>query len=220
MDNRKKGANGQSSRPGEYEMLDHNMNNAYGSPNAGHPTGQPLPQYAGQQGSVSRSDLDVLETTAAPEAYAYDGYSGYPAQGGHPAGYAGDAGVGYFHQDDSYSQHQMAYAPDYASEAAHQQYKPLPTPHTLPIHEPRSLTSTPVMADDGDDKERSASQQKIDPRIMPEPSPLVSGIYDNQAAPPPGARKFKRFQSQRRRRVKAIELTAGNVVLDCPVPRA
>ncbi|KAJ2656195.1 hypothetical protein IWW48_005155 [Coemansia sp. RSA 1200] len=220
MDNRKKGANGQSSRPGEYEMLDHNMNNAYGSPNAGHPTGQPLPQYAAQQGSVSRSDLDVLETTAAPEAYAYDGYSGYPAQGGHPAGYAGDAGVGYFHQDDSYSQHQMAYAPDYASEAAHQQYKPLPTPHTLPIHEPRSLTSTPVMADDGEDKERSASQQKIDPRIMPEPSPLVSGIYDNQAAPPPGARKFKRFQSQRRRRVKAIELTAGNVVLDCPVPRA
>ncbi|KAI9500757.1 glycosyltransferase family 2 protein [Coemansia spiralis] len=55
---------------------------------------------------------------------------------------------------------------------------------------------------------------------MPEPSPLASSLYDNQHAPPPGARKFKRFQSQRRRKLKAVQLTAGNLVLDCPVPHA
>ncbi|KAJ1664341.1 hypothetical protein IW140_004152 [Coemansia sp. RSA 1813] len=224
MDNRKKGTNGQPGRPGEYEMLDRNMSNPYSSPNASHPP--PQPQFAAQQGNVSRSDLDVLETTAPTAPFPYEAYSSYPQQSGHPAPYPADAGVGYFHQDDNYSQHQMPFAREYEDSAygdpsQQQPYKPLPTPHTLQLHEPRSLTSTPIMADDiDDDKDRSTSQQRIDPRIMPEPSPLVSGIYDNQIAPPPGARKFKRFQSQRRRKVKAIELTAGNVVLDCPVPRA
>ncbi|KAJ2400346.1 hypothetical protein GGI23_002091, partial [Coemansia sp. RSA 2559] len=113
MDNRKKGANGQPGRPGEYEMLDRNMNDSYNSPNASHPLPQPQPHYAAQQGNVSRSDLDVLETTAPVEPFQYEAYPPYPQQGGHPAPYPADAGVGYFHQDDSYNHQQMPFAQEY-----------------------------------------------------------------------------------------------------------
>ncbi|KAJ1861258.1 hypothetical protein LPJ57_006550, partial [Coemansia sp. RSA 486] len=93
MDNKKRNVLNTpgSGRAGEYEMLDRNMTGTNYS------AGQP--QYGAQPvGNVSRSDLDVLETTAPPQnaSFQYDMYGGnqYGADaGGH---YAADAGVGYF----------------------------------------------------------------------------------------------------------------------------
>ncbi|KAJ2157787.1 hypothetical protein GGF46_004251 [Coemansia sp. RSA 552] len=235
---RKRGA---ANGAGEYEMLDRNMSNPY-APDPSAPPMAPAPHYAAPNpGNVSRSDLDVLETTAAGgEPYnnnSYDMYSGYhnPADHPQPVQYHGDGGAGYFNQDPHYGQHQQppppgGYHPDYAGSgfmdpAQPVASKPLPTPHTLTLHEAHSIPSTPVMSDDattasGNKEGRAKPTARFDPRIMPEPDPMVASLYDMNQAPPPGARQYKRFQSQRRRKVKAVELTSGNVVLDSHVPSA
>ncbi|KAJ2311518.1 hypothetical protein H4R23_002662, partial [Coemansia sp. Cherry 401B] len=103
------------------------------------------------------------------------------------------------------------------------QSKPLPTPHAMTLHEAYSIPSTPVMTDDVAStagKEGKKAPVRFDPRIMPDPDPVVASLYDMEQAPPPGARRYKRFQSQRRRKFKAVELTSGNIVLDSPVPSA
>ncbi|KAJ2879325.1 hypothetical protein FB639_003115, partial [Coemansia asiatica] len=211
------------SRAGEYEMLDRNMTGTnYGA-------GQQ--QYGSSQaaGNVSRSDLDVLETTAPAHnaSFQYDMYGEYPADtSGH---YAADAGVGYFQHGGNDYDNSGAYGDGYQ-----QPYKPLPTPNmyggqsatnqSIGLHEARSVTSTPVMTDDGHGSIRreagDASNVKFDPRIMPTPDPVIANLYDSQQAPPPNARKYKHFQSQRRHKLKEIELTAGHLVIDRPVPRA
>ncbi|KAJ2861026.1 hypothetical protein GGH94_005159 [Coemansia aciculifera] len=243
MDNNKrKGAAAGGSaggRPGEYEMLDRNMTGAYAGS-----TGQ-QPHFASHaQTGVSQSDLDVLETTAPAEPYQYDMYSGYHTQGEPSAPYPADAGVGYFHQDDHYGQQQgTQYHQDYAASSPYmdpgyaQPYKPLPTPlmpaasginregamspYGMSLHEAQSIQGTPVTSDDGIvAKEATSAPVKIDPRIMPQADPLVASLYDMQQAPPPNARKFKRFQSQRNRKLQKVVLTAGNLVVDCPVPKS
>ncbi|KAJ2486683.1 hypothetical protein IWW37_005530 [Coemansia sp. RSA 2050] len=240
MDNNKrKGAAAGGSaggRPGEYEMLDRNMTGAYAGS-----TGQ-QPHFANHaQTGVSQSDLDVLETTAPNEPYQYDMYSGYHAQGEPSAPYPVDAGVGYFHQDDHYGQQQgTQYHQDYAASSPYmdagytQPYKPLPTPqmpginregamspYGMSLHEAQSIQGTPVTSDDGIvAKEAAAAPAKFDPRIMPQADPLVASLYDMQQAPPPNARKFRRFQSQRNRKLQKVVLTAGNLVVDCPVPKS
>ncbi|KAJ2816542.1 hypothetical protein IWW50_006460, partial [Coemansia erecta] len=100
--------------------------------------------------------------------------------------------------------------------------KPLPTPHTMTLHEAYSIPSTPVMSDDAGttSKETESKPVRFDPRIMPELDPVVASLYDQEQAPPPGARQYKRFQSQRRRKLHAVALTSGNVVLDNNVPNA
>ncbi|KAJ2683125.1 hypothetical protein IWW39_005673 [Coemansia spiralis] len=241
MDNNKrKGAAAGGSaggRPGEYEMLDRNMTGAYAGS-----TGQ-QPHFANHaQTGVSQSDLDVLETTAPNEPYQYDMYSGYHAQGEPSAPYPADAGVGYFHQDDHYGQQQgVQYHQDYAASSPYmdagytQPYKPLPTPqmpginregamspYGMSLHEAQSIQgTTPMPSDDGVvAKEAAAAPVKFDPRIMPQADPLVASLYDMQQAPPPNARKFRRFQSQRNRKLQKVVLTAGNLVVDCPVPKS
>ncbi|KAJ2809660.1 hypothetical protein H4S07_003128, partial [Coemansia furcata] len=242
MDNNKrKGAassGGAGSRPGEYEMLDRNMTGAYvGS------TGQ-QPHHANHaQTGVSQSDLDVLETTAPAEHYQYDMYSGYHPQGEPSAPYPADAGVGYFHQDDHYGQQQgTQYHQDYAASSPYmdpgytQPYKPLPTPqmpavsginregavspYGMSLHEAQSIQGTPVTSDDGIVTKEAAAPAKVDPRFMPQADPLVASLYDMQQAPPPNARRFRRFQSQRNRKLQKVVLTAGNLVVDCAVPKS
>ncbi|KAJ2097573.1 hypothetical protein GGI09_003755, partial [Coemansia sp. S100] len=135
-----------------------------------------------------------------------------------------------YHQDYAASSPYMD--PGYA-----QPYKPLPTPlmpaasginregamspYGLSLHEAQSIQGTPVTSDDGIiAKEATSAPVKIDPRIMPQADPLVASLYDMQQAPPPNARKFKRFQSQRNRKLQKVVLTAGNLVVDCPVPKS
>ncbi|KAI9590938.1 glycosyltransferase family 2 protein [Syncephalis fuscata] len=43
-------------------------------------------------------------------------------------------------------------------------------------------------------------------------------LYDNAQAPPPNARRYQNYQDGRRRSIRRIELTSGNLVVDCPVP--
>ncbi|KAJ1999655.1 hypothetical protein H4R26_004974, partial [Coemansia thaxteri] len=247
MDNKRKGAATPGSaggRPGEYEMLDRNMTGAYAS--SGTPNAIQHPQFAGQhQPGVSQSDLDVLETTAPVEPYAYNMYAGYhPSQGEPSAPYPVDAGAGYF-QDDHYIQQQPGqYHQEFAASSPYmdaaytqQPYKPLPTPQMpaaaginregaaspyggLSLHEAHSIQGTPVISDDGVGVAKEAPPAIIDPRIMPEVDPLIASLYDVHQAPPPNARKYKRYQSQRNRRLKKVVLTAGNLVVDCAVPRS
>ncbi|KAJ2616119.1 hypothetical protein H4S08_000932 [Coemansia sp. RSA 1365] len=235
--NKKRGAANTAGRPGEYEMLDRNMTNPYTNPSAP-PMAQP-PRYDNpNMVNVSRSDLEVLETTAPAEPYNYDMYSGYhhnpaehaaPYPSEHAAPYPADAGAGYFQHDGQYVQpaaeqyHQDYANSGYMEPGMGQPSKPLPlpTPQTLTLHEAYSIPSTPIMSDDGgpSGKEgKSTPAIKFDPRIMPDPDPAVASLYDVQQAPPPGARNYKRYQSQRRRKLKAVELTSGNLVLDSPVP--
>ncbi|KAJ2575373.1 Chitin synthase, class 1, partial [Coemansia sp. RSA 1836] len=119
-----------------------------------------------------------------------------------------------------------------------QPYKPLPTPqmpavsginregamspYGISLHEAQSIQGTPVTSDDGIiTKEAGPSAPvKIDPRIMPEADPLVASLYDMQQAPPPNARNYRRFQSQRNRKLQKVVLTSGNLVVDCPVPKS
>ncbi|KAJ1721331.1 hypothetical protein LPJ53_004132 [Coemansia erecta] len=234
-------------RAGEYEMLDRNMTGAnYSSgtqqPYGAHPSG----------GNVSRSDLDVLENTGPVHnnSYQHDMYGGgAPAAGGQYAGdtssgyYGGDAGGHYVdnaggqYQNDAgvgYFQHGDEYGAGAYDNGYQQAYKPLPTPNMLAgaptnqsfggLHEARSVTSTPVMTDDGYGsvkRENAATPTaKFDPRIMPQADPVIASLYDDQQAPPPNARKYKHFQSQRRHKLKEIELTAGHLIIDRPVPNA
>ncbi|KAJ1742023.1 hypothetical protein LPJ78_003153 [Coemansia sp. RSA 989] len=228
MDTRKKGNGGSQSGGGSYEMLDRNMTNQYDT-NPSAPPLAPQPQYASpHQANVSRSDLEVLETTAA-DPYNYDMYPAYQNEPEHAAPYHADAGAGYF-QDPHYAQQPQPgmYSQEYANSAymdggMPQPPKPLPTPHAMSLHEAYSIPSTPVMSDDGGEPKHGKEGKqrvKIDPRIMPDPDPVVASLYDMDQAPPPGARNFKRFQSQRRRKLKAVQLTSGNVVIDNPVPDA
>ncbi|KAJ2719632.1 hypothetical protein GGI07_005098 [Coemansia sp. Benny D115] len=228
MDNKKRGPSNAAGagRPGEYEMLDVNMTGSYANS-----VQQQQPHHYGQQhmGNVSRSDLDVLENTGPSQGhgvgYQYDMYGGYQNPG-QPAGhYDANAGVGYFqHGGDQYTD-------PYGDPGYQQPYKPLPTPHaqmpgaplanSFVLKEPRSMTSTPALTDDGSVSVRKeGAVVTIDPRIMPETDPMIADLYNDEHAPPPGARNFKRFQSQRRRKFKEIELTAGNLVIDSAVPRA
>ncbi|KAJ1758650.1 hypothetical protein GGH19_004441 [Coemansia sp. RSA 1807] len=232
MDNRKKGGAGTPTGGGSYEMLDRNAQNQYGADPSAPPMAQPQPHYAQHnQDNVSRSDLDVLETNHGAEPYGYNVYPGYhnPAEPAAPypaPPYPADAGVGYF-QDPHYGQQPGAYHQDYANSGfidpmQPQAVKPLPTPHAMTLHEAYSLPSTPVMSDDTGPtgKEGKAPPVRFDPRIMPEADPAVASLYDVNQAPPPGARNYKRFQSKRRRQLRAVELTSGNVVIDNPVPDA
>jgi chitin synthase len=43
-------------------------------------------------------------------------------------------------------------------------------------------------------------------------------LYDTSHAPPPNARRYQTYQEDRRRSMRRIELTSGNLVVDCPVP--
>ncbi|KAJ2778560.1 hypothetical protein H4R18_004524 [Coemansia javaensis] len=224
--NRRRNGAGSPGRPGEYEMLDRNMSSQHINAN---PSAPPLgaPQYAApDQHAVSRSDLDILETTAPMYAGSY----GYGVQ--HP-----DSTVGFYPHDGQYVQQQQPPPPAgmYQHEYAGSGYgdhglapapKPLPTPHMMTLHEPYSVPSTPVMTDDGkapaakEARSGSAAGVRFDPRIMPEPDPVVASLYDVNAMPPPNARKYKRFQSQRKQKRKEVELTSGNLVLDSPAPSA
>ncbi|KAJ2789646.1 Chitin synthase, class 1, partial [Coemansia helicoidea] len=60
---------------------------------------------------------------------------------------------------------------------------------------------------------------RFDPRVMPEVDPAIASLYNMSEAPPPGARRYKHFQSQRRQKIKKVELTAGKLVMDRPVPQ-
>ncbi|ORX96631.1 glycosyltransferase family 2 protein [Basidiobolus meristosporus CBS 931.73] len=46
----------------------------------------------------------------------------------------------------------------------------------------------------------------------------IKDLVDPAFAPPENARRFERYVEERRRSLKHIELTSGNLVLDCPVP--
>ncbi|RKP09671.1 glycosyltransferase family 2 protein [Thamnocephalis sphaerospora] len=43
-------------------------------------------------------------------------------------------------------------------------------------------------------------------------------LYDTTQAPPPNARRYQGYQDDRRRSMRRVELTSGNLVVDCPVP--
>ncbi|KAJ2700708.1 Chitin synthase, class 1, partial [Coemansia spiralis] len=257
--NRKKGSPHSPVRPGEYEMLDRNMSDSYANPSA-----PPQPQYnpATRQG-VSRSDLDVLETTAAADPYGNSSmYADYPAehavayqpehavvyqpehavayqpehyaayQPGHAASFQADAGAGYFQHDGQFVPHpqqqqHVVYPSDYSGSAymdpsLPMPAKPLPTPHTLTLHEAHSIPSTPVMSDDTGLSTKGGPPPgpsvRFDPRVMPETDPTIANLYNMNDAPPVDARRYKHFQSQRRRKIKKVELTSGKLVMDNTVP--
>ncbi|KAK9761484.1 Chitin synthase, class 2, partial [Basidiobolus ranarum] len=46
----------------------------------------------------------------------------------------------------------------------------------------------------------------------------IQNLYDPTFSPPNNARRFQQYVEERRRSLKHIELTSGNLVLDCPVP--
>ncbi|KAJ1846441.1 hypothetical protein LPJ73_004535, partial [Coemansia sp. RSA 2703] len=146
MDKKRVGVNTPgSNRAGEYEMLDRNMagsnyNSGIQQPYGAHPNG----------GNVSRSDLDVLETTGPVHnnSYQHDMYGGGGVVGGGDH-YAGDASSGYYggeagghyvdnasgqYQNDAgvgYFQHGDEYGANTYDNGYQQAYKPLPTPNML-----------------------------------------------------------------------------------------
>jgi chitin synthase len=46
----------------------------------------------------------------------------------------------------------------------------------------------------------------------------LNRLYDVSEAPPPNARKFNEYQARRRKSMRTVALTSGNLVLDCKVP--
>ncbi|KAI9297160.1 glycosyltransferase family 2 protein [Neoconidiobolus thromboides FSU 785] len=55
------------------------------------------------------------------------------------------------------------------------------------------------------------------------PSPVhdedrLNQLYDVSQAPPPNSRKFQEYQARRRKSMRTVALTSGNLVLDCRVP--
>ncbi|KAJ1891283.1 hypothetical protein LPJ66_007009, partial [Kickxella alabastrina] len=220
-----------------------------GQPAPGQPQAHFAPQQPGNINRSDLDILETTAPAPIHNnPYQYDMYSGYPNAEDPASHYSADAGVGYFQHGDQYGQQPGQYPADYANPGygdpaygdpaypnqQQQPYKPLPMPgmqpvggplaHSFVLNEARSVTSTPAMTDDGRGSiTREAAgtpSAKLDPRIMPEVDPHIANLYDTQNAPPPGARNFKRFQSQRRRDLKRIELTAGNLVIDRPVPNA
>ncbi|KAJ1971765.1 Chitin synthase, class 1, partial [Dimargaris verticillata] len=62
------------------------------------------------------------------------------------------------------------------------------------------------------------SEKKIDPRANPETDPSIQHLYDYANAPPPSSRYYQSYQDLRTRQLQQVQLTSGNLVLDCPVP--
>ncbi|ORX68956.1 hypothetical protein DL89DRAFT_168763 [Linderina pennispora] len=229
-----------ASNPGEYEMLDRDYMSGYAQGANATPS---APQLNMGHQNISRSELDVLETTAPDPNASYYQYSTEPS-----TGLYADAGAGYYEPEGQYGHDgTLQYGNNYGNSGdtysyppmeAPQAYKPLPvpqmpaaginrdgapSPHLLPLREAHSIPGTPMMSNDGMSDKMSGSvlteQQKLDPRIMPEADPALSSLYNADNAPPPGARQYDRYQERRKRHLKQVELTSGNLVLDCPVPR-
>ncbi|PVU90169.1 hypothetical protein BB559_004760 [Furculomyces boomerangus] len=92
-----------------------------------------------------------------------------------------------------------------------------PSEHNFDLREPMSV---------GDFNQSEASYNQsyepkapIDPRLMPQVNPELSNLYDVSNAPPIDSRRYQAYQEQRMRHLKQVELTSGNLVVDCPVPQ-
>ncbi|KAJ9052854.1 hypothetical protein DSO57_1031707 [Entomophthora muscae] len=46
----------------------------------------------------------------------------------------------------------------------------------------------------------------------------IHQLYDVSQAPPPNSRKYREYQARRRKSMRTVALTSGNLVLDCRVP--
>ncbi|OLY82960.1 Chitin synthase 1 [Smittium mucronatum] len=108
-------------------------------------------------------------------------------------------------------------------------YRPLPIPakvlerhgspsfHNVSLREPAPLEDSSRYAESVEEYD-TESKTPIDPRLMPQVDPELSVLYDVSNAPPVDSRLYQTYQEQRMRHLKQVELTSGNLVVDCPVP--
>lgn len=61
-------------------------------------------------------------------------------------------------------------------------------------------------------------QKPFDPVPAYYATPAYNQAFTEENAPPPGARLHHEYQQQKVREVRMIQLTSGNLVVDCPVP--
>ncbi|KAJ1931728.1 hypothetical protein EC988_009691, partial [Linderina pennispora] len=163
-----------ASNPGEYEMLDRDYMSGYAQGANATPS---APQLNMAHHNISRSELDVLETTAPDPNASYYQYSTEPS-----TGLYADAGAGYYEPEGQYGHDgTLQYGNNYGNSGdtysyppmeAPQAYKPLPvpqmpaaginrdgapSPHLLPLHEAHSIPGTPMMSNDGMSDKMSGS---------------------------------------------------------------
>ncbi|KAJ1680152.1 hypothetical protein EV182_000584, partial [Spiromyces aspiralis] len=104
-----------------------------------------------------------------------------------------------------------------------------PSPHPVPLMEARPYTpnENPTLADMAKQEEANAlnaqhlspvRDEKLDPRVMPHIDDYTNSLINIENAPPEGARRREEYDIQRRRQLKQVTLTSGNLVLDCRVP--
>ncbi|PVU89863.1 hypothetical protein BB561_005142 [Smittium simulii] len=83
-----------------------------------------------------------------------------------------------------------------------------PSIKEIDLHEPQSIEY----------ESNISNRTPIDPRLMPQVDPQLSMLYDVSNAPPADSRLYQAYQQQRLRHLKQVELTSGNLIVDCPVP--
>ncbi|KAJ1929349.1 hypothetical protein IWQ60_001270 [Tieghemiomyces parasiticus] len=148
-----------------------------------------------------------------------------------PAGHHGymDADSVHTYQDSYYNitpntegGHGYEYEPEHVSLVQNAQgipvAAPLPTPGfaqgAYPLSASSSFTHQQPPAAPG----TPGSEKKIDPRDDPLVDPSIQFLYNTQDAPPPSSRYYESYQNLRTRQLQQVQLTSGNLVLDCPVP--
>ncbi|KAJ1649474.1 hypothetical protein IWQ61_009454 [Dispira simplex] len=156
-------------------------------------------------------------TSQAPPAQAHGG--GYPGEmdSAHhyhdsyyqmPHGVAGHGGGGYDHDSENVSLVQHAQGIPVAA--------PLPTPGFAQGAYPASTNSS--FSHQAISVGAPQSEKKIDPRSNPAMDPSLQHLYDYANAPPPSSRYYQSYQDLRTRQLQQVQLTSGNLILDCPVP--
>ncbi|OMJ24313.1 Chitin synthase 2 [Smittium culicis] len=198
--------------PDSYEML--------GRDEMHNPQGQ-RPQQREQFQQLSHQEAQFVQHSPQDQQYdqqyQYDSYDNhnYPAP---------------VHANDN------QYSNDYYDQPAppslpqqNSYYRPLPLPtkildrsgnpsvHNIELREPVSIENVSRYNENVEEYPYE-SKTPIDPRLMPQVDPELSILYDVSNAPPVDSRLYQTYQEQRMRNLKQVELTSGNLVVDCPVP--
>ncbi|ORY04486.1 hypothetical protein K493DRAFT_311343 [Basidiobolus meristosporus CBS 931.73] len=74
-----------------------------------------------------------------------------------------------------------------------------------------------VRASEESNTDRMSCESNI-PLVSHHVASTIEDLYDNRNAPPPNARRYQQFMEERKQNMRYVELTSGNLVLDCPVP--
>ncbi|OMH84486.1 Chitin synthase 1 [Zancudomyces culisetae] len=175
-----------------------------------------------QQNQGYQEEIEMHENTYDDGRYQYTG---------------GDIGdhQGYYEGDGHFAKNEEYYGSGMGEEGYYGQGdvpilgggKPLPVPmrprdaekRSEPsIHDVQLRVAQPVSTPELQSNDLlEKSGRVLDPRHMPEVDPQLSQLYDISEAPPVDSRLYSAYKEQRMRHLKQVELTSGNLVLDCPV---